>query len=234
MELDPGTDFFELAQDNLRGHGGLGSLRGDCFPVDVIFRAYDELGAGQAALLARGVGRCLTSDHPDVRSQALAFDRRHPLADGGERVTELAAGDRSLFAGVPDFLSPGSDMEFLLLDTLAARAHAGDGPALACALSCGKSDALLPGRAGPLLGVLLEADPDWVIEHVEAIVRGTPSAGATILIRLQGRYDVAALGRRIAPWCHADQRFVLDIGRMIDDLTAREQILAAFHRGERR
>jgi hypothetical protein len=80
------TDFAALVRDNLLGGGGFGSLRSDNFPVDCIFRAYEELrGTPYADLLSRGVAANLDAVEPDVREQALLFFRALPDAAGAER-----------------------------------------------------------------------------------------------------------------------------------------------------
>lgn len=119
------TDTDQVAHDALSGSGGLGSFPSDNAPVDWIFRAYPALtGTPYADRLARGVAACLTDPDPLVRAQALLFFTAEPRAAGGERIAELAAGDRAGFAGVPDPLAPGTDLERRLFDALAARKRA--------------------------------------------------------------------------------------------------------------
>jgi len=108
--IGPDTDFAALAAGALRG-GILGGLRSDNYPVDAVFRAYGELrGTPYADALATGVAAALTDPDPFVRAQALAFFARWPGAAGAARVGELPAGDPALFAGVPDPMSPGTDL----------------------------------------------------------------------------------------------------------------------------
>jgi hypothetical protein len=115
VTLDDDVDFGALAEAALQGRVG-GSLRSDCFPVDWMFRAYHEAqGTRYADRLARGVAVALTSPDPFVRAQALVFFERHPDAAGNSRIRELANGDRALFAGVDDPMSPGADLEARLL-----------------------------------------------------------------------------------------------------------------------
>lgn len=119
------TDFAALVHSALSGDGGFGSTRADAGPVDWVFRAYAEVsGTAWADRLARGVAACLTAAEPEIRSQALIFFQSWPLAAGGERLGDLAAGDRALFAGVPDPVRPGVDLEHQLLAALAARSAA--------------------------------------------------------------------------------------------------------------
>jgi hypothetical protein len=113
------TDFADLAHRALLGTAG-GALRSDCFPVDWVFRAYHEVaGTRYADLLAYGVAACLTAPEPEVRAQALIFFGAEPAAAGGERLAAVAAANRDLFAGVPDPMQPGGDLEQRLLSVLA-------------------------------------------------------------------------------------------------------------------
>jgi len=225
VTITAATDFDALVLDVLRGAGG--SYRDDSAPLDWITRGYRQLrGTGYAGRLARAVAGCLTAAEPAVRAQALIFVQAEPRAAGADRVLDLLSGDRSLFAGVPDPLHPGVDLEWQLLAALAAQLDPADERGLRLA----RAEALRPGHAEPLIGALTAAAPDLVIADAEAIVRGTPAAGLTILIALQraGR-ELIPLGRRLAPLCRADPRFATDAARFIDDPAARAAILAAFH-----
>ncbi|MBO3744865.1 hypothetical protein J5X84_02205 [Streptosporangiaceae bacterium NEAU-GS5] len=233
VTLSDQTDFGLLARDVLRGAGGMGALRSDNQPLDWILRAYRELaGSPYADRLSEGVAACLTASEPEVRAQALIFFQSNPRAAGRERVRDLVAGDRSLFRGVLDPVHPGTDLDWQLLAALAAQLgaqleaqlEAGD----ARTLDLARREVLKPGRAAPLIAALTGVDADWVRAHAEDIVRGTPAAGATLLIQLQAATDVLPLARRITRLCHGDPRFELDVGRFIDDIATREQLLDLF------
>jgi hypothetical protein len=202
-------------------------LRSDSEPLDWIFRAYKAVaGSPYAGLLARGVAACMTAPEPEVRAQALVFFQTHADAEGGERVCELVAGDRRLFRGVTNPMHPRSDLDRQLLTALAARVALGDPKALALA----QREVLEPGQAGPLVGELATAAPDWLASHAEDIVRGTPTSGSTVLIHLQKVVpDLVALGRRIVPLCQGDPRFEADIPRFIDDRAAAQALVDLFH-----
>jgi hypothetical protein len=58
-----------------------------------------------------------------VRAQALIFFQSQPEAAGGERVDDLLAGDRALFAGVTAPMFPGADLEWHLRAASTARAR---------------------------------------------------------------------------------------------------------------
>jgi hypothetical protein len=225
VTLTERTDFADLVRNSLLG-GVLGALRGDCYPLDAVERVHHELtGSPYAGRWEHGVAACLTDPDPFVRAQALLFFQAHPHAGGAGRVRELLAGDRDLFRGVPDPLSPGSDLEARLLATFAHRVSPDDPPAVA--LAC--AEVVVPGRAAPLIGALADAAPEWVVAHAETIVAGTPSAGATLLIRLQAVVsDLVGLGRRVVPLCRGDTRFESDIARFIDDHAAGQEILDLF------
>ena len=108
--IGPDTDFAALAADALGG-GVFGGPRSDNYPLDAVFRAYAELrGTPYADSLARGVAAALTDPDPLVRAQALVFFASSPGAAGAARVGELLVGNLALFAGVPDPMSPGSDL----------------------------------------------------------------------------------------------------------------------------
>jgi hypothetical protein len=226
LTFNDDTDFETLVAEILRGGGG--SLRGDSFPLDWINRAYDEVKSSPyACRIAHAVAGCLTAAEPEVRAQALVFFQTHPSAGCGSRITTLAAGDRELFAGIADPMHPGTDLEQQLLMALAARIGAYDSDALH--LAC--AEALRPGKAAPLIAALVAAAPDWVVANAEKIVRATPEAGATLLIHLQGGdHDLLSLARRVAPLCHDDRRFELDVSRFIDSPDFRQVILEAFTR----
>jgi len=222
------TDAARVARDALAGDGGFGSFPSDNAPVDWVFRAYAELaGTPYADRLACGVAVCLSDPDPLVRSQALIFFRSEPLAAGGERIVELAAGDRAGFAGVPDPLSPSVDLEWQLLAALGARLARRGGQDAGVAVA--RAEVLRAGKAQPVIGGLFDAAPEWVIRHAESIVYGTPQAGITLLVAIQrAGGDVVEFGRRIAPLCRGDDQFERYLPRVVDDPAARRAILEAF------
>lgn len=226
ITFDDATDFDRFVHDVLIGEGGVSSNRGDSAPLDWIFRAYEQLGSSPfASRLSKGVAACLKASEPEVRAQALVFFQSQPRAAGAERIDELVATDRSGFAGVPDPLHPGVDLEWQLLTALGNRLAAG----LPKSVALGRSEALVPGKAPPFIGALTAVSPDWVIDHAEDIVRASPTAGISILIKLQGQgHDLAKLGRRIAPLCRSDARFESYVNRFIDDPATRKALLDAF------
>ena len=220
------TDFDTFVHEVLCGGGGVGASRGDRAPLDWIFRAYEQLrNTPYADRLSRGVAACLAAAEPEVRAQALVFFQSQPRAAGSERIDDLVAADRGGFVGVADPLHPGVDLEWQLLAALGARLAGGS----ARSLSLARGEAVSPGKAQPFIGALASVDPDWVNDHAEEIVRATPAAGITILIKLQGQgRDLAQLGRRIAPLCHEDARFESYVTRFIDDARTRQILLDAF------
>jgi hypothetical protein len=226
VTLDDTTDFDAFVHDVLRGGGGVGSSRSDNAPLDWIFRAYEQLrDTPYADRMSRGVAACLDASDPDVQTQALVFFQSQPRAVGGERIDDLVAGDRARFAGVADPMHPSVDLEWQLLVALGARLRGGGARTLGLA----RTEALKPGKAHPFIGALTAAAPDWVVEHAEDIVRGTPAAGIPILVKLQAlKRDLAAVGRRIAPLCHGDPQFESYVTRLIDAPGTRQILLDAF------
>jgi hypothetical protein len=227
VAFDDATDFDAFVHDVLRGGGGVGSRPSDNAPLDWIFRAYDQLrSTPYGDRLSRGVAACLEANEPDVQTQALVFFQSQPSAAGGERIDDLVAGDRARFAKVADPMHPDVDLEWQLLVALGARLRAGDPRSLELA----RTEALAPGKAHPFIAALTAAAPDWVIEHAEDIVRGTPAAGIPILVKLQAqKRDLTAIGRRIAPLCRGDAQFESYVARLIDEPDTRKVLLDAFH-----
>ncbi|MEV4312552.1 WD40 repeat domain-containing protein [Actinocrispum sp. NPDC049592] len=225
VTFDDELDFEALAHDVLSGGGGYGSLPSDNHPLDWIERAYQQVEqTPYAARLAHGVAQCLTAPDPLVRSQALIFFQAHRHAACGNRIATLLAGDRTLFAGVPDPIHPGTDLEWQLLAALGARITAYDRHASELAMD----EVLKPGKAEPLIAALCTQKPEWVIENAERITAATPKAGATLLIQLaDGSHDMLDLARRVAPLSRSDPRFVDDITRFVDSPPVRQAILAA-------
>jgi hypothetical protein len=117
----------------------------------------------------------------------------------------------------------GTDLAWQSLRSIGARALQGDADALEVA----RHEALLPGRAQPLVAALARTDPAWVVAHAETIARANPNAAAALLVNLQGSgHDLAALGSRVAPL--ADSRFPGFIDQFVDDGEAKRAILAAY------
>lgn len=226
VTLSDQTDFAAFVHDVLRGGGGVGSLPSDNRPLDWILRAYAELaGSPYADRLAEGVAASLTAREPEVRAQALVFFQLNPRAAGHDRIRDLITGDRRLFRGIPDPVHPGTDLDWQLLAALAAQLTLGD----ARTISVARAETLKRGQAASLIAELASADRDWVVTNAEAIVRGTPAAGATLLIQLQTVVpDLLAFGRRIVALCHGDPRFEVDVSRFIDDSAIRQRLLELF------
>ena len=226
VTLSDTTDFAALLSDILRGGGGAGALRSDMMPLDWVARVYPTLlGGPYADRFSDGVAACLTAPEPFVRHQALLFFEQFPHAHGGDRIEELVDGDRALFAGVREPPTSDTDLEWSLLRALGARAGEGLGRALEQA----RRAALAAGKAQAVMAALASADPDWVVAHADAIVRGSPDAYAPMLRQIQrAGGDVAGLGARIAALGVVEpNEFRYWVGRIVRDPAARDHILAA-------
>jgi hypothetical protein len=227
VTLTEDVDFGALAVAVLQGAGG--ALRSDGFPVDWMFRAYEQAqGTPYADLLTQGMATALAAADPMVRAQALVFFAAHPDAAGATAVLDLLSGDRSRFAGVVNPMAPdGPDLQWQLLETLGALVHTD--PSFADA-AC--AEALGPVGARTLAGRLAEVRPGWVIAHAEEIVRASPPAGTSLLIALQDTdVDLVELGRRIAPLCRDDDAFEADIQRWIGNPDVRRALIVAYRAG---
>jgi hypothetical protein len=124
VTLTAKTDFAGLVRENLLGDGGLGSLRGDCFPLDSIEPVHAELaGSPYADRLEHGVAACLTDPDPFVRAQALVFFQSHPCAAGAERlgrIVPLCHGDTRFERDIARLIDD-QDVRIALLDLFRSR-----------------------------------------------------------------------------------------------------------------
>jgi hypothetical protein len=203
-------------RDALVGGAGFGSLPGDQAPLDGVVRAFESLVGERAEELSRGVAACLADDDAGVRAQALLFFERFPAAAGAEALTMVR---HDLYTGVANPFMPGNDLEWQLLRSIGARALLRDPAALALA-----RDAALDGRAQPLIAALAAADPAWVVAHAVEIVRNSPDAAAALLINLQGKADVGAIGEAVAPLAGREFRGAIDT--FIEDEAVKRRILS--------
>jgi hypothetical protein len=223
ITFDDATDFTDLARKAVLWKLG-GSLPSDDDAMCWVERAYKAIeGTPWHDRFAEGMAACLADSDRIVRSQALSFFSQFPEARGGERIVELALGDRAGFAGVPGLTEQGGDLEWKLLHAVSARIAIGD----TRAIELGKKEALA-GRAEPIIASLTGADPQWVIEHAEQIVKSRPATGITILFNLErAGYNIADLGVRIANDIVRDPNFNDHFYRFIDDRQTKERILSA-------
>ena len=222
-ELRADTDFVAFVHDRLSG-GGV-AIAGDQRPFDLLERAYEAArGSAYQDRLSEGAAACLTDDDPAVRAYALLFFQTYPSAKGGERVVELAKGDRRLFSGITNQWISGGDLEAELMRAVAARL-----PNDANALALSVVEALRPGRAGSVIAGLTQADPIWVGNHAEEIARNSPRSVPALLFNLQGTtVDVGDVGIRLAPIAAvADPALVDEIERFVDDEDAKKRIRQA-------
>jgi hypothetical protein len=220
------TDFAALVREVLLDRGEIGMTNGEDRPQRRLERVLAQLaGSPYEERLSRGIAACLTAPEPEAQSQALIFFQNHPTAPGSERIIELVTTELARFRGIADPVHPGVDLAWQLLYALAIQVSRGDRRAAELA----RAAALRPGDAAPVVAQLVTAVPDWVLAHAEQIVRGTPSAGSTLLIQLQnsGR-DLAQLAEQVARLSRGDTDFESDIADGIDDPALRQRILGAF------
>lgn len=135
-----------------------------------------------------GSGRLHDRPGPACPLAALEFFGSNRSAAGGERVEDLVAGDRSLFAGIPDPTGLSSDtLEVRLLSTLAGRMSLRDAKGRMKsprALDLAKAEVLRPGRGAVLYSSLSRADSDWLAKNAAAIARTGPEAWYWLMITM--------------------------------------------------
>ncbi|MFO0552394.1 MAG: hypothetical protein U0271_28660 [Polyangiaceae bacterium] len=126
------------------------------------------------ALVARTVAAAMDAPDPRARGRALQFFFSQSLAVGMERAVELLAGDRRLFAGVPDEITQVRADKTLeeTLWRVVTPLVAAPGPARDLA----RTDALATGKGSEALyAALTSGDAAWVAEHALEIARATPA-----------------------------------------------------------
>jgi hypothetical protein len=193
------TDFAAFVRDLLSGRTSTGvDVWGDRFHLTALLRIHDRLDGGPlAASLQRGVIDCLDDHDPLVRVQALAFLAEHrPRSDAEvDRVLEVIGSRPELFVGIPHPMHAGRDLEWEALHLVAHLASQSQR-----ALERAQRESLRPGKASAVLADLVAIDPEWVLEHAEAIVRASPQTFTPMLMLLKKHgQNVTELCERIAP-----------------------------------
>lgn len=116
----------------------------------------------------------LEDPDPAARSRALNLLRMYRSPVAAERAVALLAGDRRLYAGIPDEAGPlnaKQTQEETLWD-LASPLVASPGAARDLA----RTEALTPAKGSMELYLAVAGgDPDWLAEHVEDIARANPA-----------------------------------------------------------
>jgi hypothetical protein len=120
--------------------------------------------------LAAAVAAALTAAEPRLRAGAADFYRNLPHAPGGERVVAVLRDHPDLVFGVPNPFEPTDSLDGWLQTVLAARLDDPDAAAVAQGIALGPHE---PNIA--LIGALIASDRDFVLSHLEAIIRPTPS-----------------------------------------------------------
>lgn len=193
------TDFVGFVRELLAGRISTGvDAWSDRFNLSALLRIHDALRGGPLALsLQRGVIACLDDAAPLVRVQALAFLAEHlPHGEAEvDRVLDVLGSRPELFTGIAHPMQPGRDLEWealKLIGRLAAQSPR--------ALDRAQAEALRPGKASALLADLVAIDPEWVVQHAEAIVRASPPTFTPMLMLLKKHgQNVTELCEHLAP-----------------------------------
>ncbi|MBM4438606.1 MAG: hypothetical protein FJ029_15595, partial [Actinobacteria bacterium] len=182
IRIAPDTDFPALMRRTLAGWSPELARPGErSSPVGWAIKLFVRLlDTGIEQRVSTAAAACITDADPRVRAAALWFVAAFPEAAGAERVEDHVAGDRTLFAGVPDPTASAScTLETRLLRALGRRVLARDGAGrvkAARALDLAKAEALRPGQGTVLFSFLADADPDWLAANAAAIARTGPEA----------------------------------------------------------
>jgi hypothetical protein len=193
------TDFAVFVRDLLSGRVSTGvDVWHDRFQLTALLRIHDAFERGPlAASLQRGVIACLDDENRLVRVQALAFLAEHPPHGDAEveSVLDVIARRPELFRRVPHPMHAGRDLEYealKLIGRLAAQSQR--------ALDHAQAESLRPGKAPALLAELVAIDPEWVLDHAEAIVRASPHTFTELLMLLKKHgQNVTSLCEQLAP-----------------------------------
>lgn len=118
----------------------------------------------------------------ETRMRALHFLHLREIPGTAERALAILAGDRTGYAGIADAVMSQIHQGRTLEHTLWYLAS----PLLAtsgAALDLARRDALSSGGASfPLYAALASSDPDWLVEHLDALLRANPD-GKSLLTR---------------------------------------------------
>jgi hypothetical protein len=201
------------------------------------------LGTPMAGQLSTAIAGFLTHPDPMMRALALRFFYGQPAAPGGERLAELAEGDRALFSGIANpFPTDEPDLDAWLLGALAHRLALGatgdDGQRPAAdrqeLLRLARAESLRPGKAFPLVAALVRADTGWLIEHAPEIAHGTPAAAGEILIELDSQgEDVHLIAGKMARMPGFDIAPLRQVVKKFLEDESRRKTLAALSRAKR-
>ena len=203
VRIDRGTDFDELVSKTLDGWCPELARPDDREHPNVwLLKLYARLTkTGLQSSIAEAVSRCLIHPSPRVRSAAILFFATliRKLGDLREanRIVELAAGDRSLFRGIPDPLSQGSTLEDSLLRALGL-VVCRDREGATHALEVARTILLQPGRNQALYWSVCSSDTDWFLENLESVVRANPQGLEELFHAISDFREFPILAARIA------------------------------------
>lgn len=174
VEVTP-ANVGELTAQSLHGITPPGAARQDKWGSGWAERLHARLAKTPwQDLVVTAASACMEDPNAEVRARALHFFFGRQLPAGAQRAVELLDGKRALFAGVPDKVARPSYKNPTLEHTLWLIA----GPLVSQpgrARELARADALTPGKANhPLYFMLADGDPDWVVEHIDALTQANP------------------------------------------------------------
>jgi hypothetical protein len=143
-------------------------------------RLRDRLAGGTAAQIVQRTAReGLSDDDPDVRAGAISFFDFDPDVEAHRRIWDLARGDRVGFAGVRD--RAGRDLELLLVGSVA---KSWSYEQLEQARELVLREATTPGHGAAVIPAIAQRDIQWLLAHVEGVVRANPDCAALVIQKL--------------------------------------------------
>jgi len=155
--------------------------------------------------VAEAAAACLDDPDPHVRGAALLFSIAFPEARGADRVLDLAADQRDLFAGVPDPTAPaGWTLERRLLQAVARHAVVmadADDERAASAWDLVRRAVREGAPCQEVLPVVASRDAAWLVDHAVEAVRACPDLWEEVLDALG-----AICGRDGGPFGEAGER----------------------------
>ena len=140
------------------------------------------------ARIGSAVAACLAAKDERTVSAAIGFFWLVPWASGGERLVGAARARVSWFETAEDPFDPGSSLESWLFEALKLRLVQKDASGRLADLDCLKllEETLLAGRnPAEIVMSVCRADPAWIAQHGDDLVRRGVTDAGTIAIGLK-------------------------------------------------